>query len=126
SAFPVAKTNSVQKVELNGDLVEITNNFNKTGNLSPFQNTGLLINGEVYTIKTAPNYTGSKIVLGDILQNGEVPHDCFIDEKDKVKWEYLKGAKSIERISSEGHKYKYSEGGMVYPDALDNSSRTII
>ncbi|MEO8934510.1 MAG: DNA (cytosine-5-)-methyltransferase [Xanthomarina sp.] len=125
-AFPVIKTNSIQEIELKGDLVEITNNFNKTGKLSPFQNTGLLIKGKVYTTKTEPNYDGQKTVLGDILQNGEVPKDFFIDEVDKEKWEYLKGSKTIERISSEGHKYNYSEGGMIYPDALDNASRTII
>ncbi|MGM5470462.1 DNA (cytosine-5-)-methyltransferase [Flavobacteriaceae bacterium LMO-SS05] len=126
NAFPVAKTKSIQEIKLKGDLVEITNNFNKTGKLSPFQNTGLLIKGKVYTTKTEPNYDGQKTVLGDILQNGEVPKDFFIDEKDKEKWEYLKGSKTIERISSEGHKYNYSEGGMIYPDALDNASRTII
>lgn len=126
NAFPVAKTKSIQEIKLKGDLVEITNNFNKTGKLSPFQNTGLLIKGKVYTTKTEPNYDGQRTVLGDILQNGEVPKDFFIDEKDKEKWEYLKGSKTIERISSEGHKYNYSEGGMIYPDALDNASRTII
>ncbi|WP_335965144.1 DNA (cytosine-5-)-methyltransferase [Galbibacter sp. PAP.153] len=126
STFPVTKTNPIQEVQLKGDLVEITNNFNKTGKLSPFQNTGLLIKGKVLTTNTKPNYDGDYMVLGDILQNGEVTSEFFIDEKDQEKWEYLKGSKTIERISSEGHKYKYSEGGMIYPDALDNASRTII
>jgi DNA (cytosine-5)-methyltransferase 1 len=126
NAFPVNNTNSIQEIELKGDLVEITNNFNKTGKLSPFQNTGLLVNGKVYTTKTEASYEGNFTVLGDILQNGEVTKDFFIDDKDKDKWEYLKGSKTIERVSSEGHKYKYSEGGMIYPDALDNASRTII
>jgi DNA (cytosine-5)-methyltransferase 1 len=126
NAFPVNNTNSIQEIELKGDLVEITNNFNKTGKLSPFQNTGLLVNGKVFTTKTEASYEGNYTVLGDILQNGEVTKDFFIDDKDKDKWEYLKGSKTIERVSSEGHKYKYSEGGMIYPDALDNASRTII
>lgn len=126
NAFPVNNTNSIQEIELKGDLVEITNNFNKTSNLSPFQNTGLLVNGKVFTTKTEASYKGNFTVLGDILQNGEVTKDFFIDDKDKDKWEYLKGSKTIERVSSEGHKYKYSEGGMIYPDALDNASRTII
>lgn len=126
NAFPVNNTNSIQEIELKGDLVEITNNFNKTGKLSPFQNTGMLVNGKVFTTKTEASYEGDFTVLGDILQNGEVTKDFFIDDKDKDKWEYLKGSKTIERVSSEGHKYKYSEGGMIYPDALDNASRTII
>lgn len=126
NAFPVAKTNSIQEIELKGDLVEITNNFNKNGKLSPFQNTGLLIKGKVYTTKTEPNYDGTKTVLADVLQNGEVTPEFFIDDKDKEKWEYLKGAKTIERKSQDGFVYKYSEGGMIYPDALDNASRTII
>ena len=125
-AFPVAKTNAIQEVELKGDLVEITDNFNKNGKLSPFQNTGLLINGKVFTTKTEPNYDGQKTVLADVLQNGEVTPEFFIDENDKPKWEYLKGAKTIERKSADGFVYKYSEGGMIYPDALDNASRTII
>ena len=126
NAFPVTKTNSIQEVELKGDLVEITNNFNKNGKLSPFQNTGLLLKGKVYTTKTEPNYDGKKTVLADVLQNGEVTPEFFIDDKDKDKWEYLKGAKTIERKSQDGFVYKYSEGGMIYPDALDNASRTII
>lgn len=126
NSFPVAKTNSIQEIELNGDLVEITNNFNKNGKLSPFQNTGLLVNGNVFTTKTEASYEGNFTVLGDILQNGEVTSEFFIDDKDKDKWEYLKGAKTIERKSPDGFVYKYSEGGMIYPDALDNASRTII
>jgi len=126
NAFPVAKTNSIQEVELKGDLVEITNDFNKNGKLSPFQNTGLLIKGKVYTTKTEPNYGGKRTVLADVLQNGEVTPEFFIDKNDEPKWEYLKGAKTIERKSVDGFIYKYSEGGMIYPDALDNASRTII
>lgn len=60
------------------------------------------------------------------MQNGEVTSEFFISDKDKYKWEYLKGAKTIERKSLNGFVYKYSEGGMIFPDALDNASRTII
>lgn len=125
-AFPVKKTNTIQNIELHGDLVEITNTFNKTGKISPFQNTGLLIESKVFTTKTEPSYTGKKTVLGSILQNGEVTPEFFINEDDKPKWEYLKGAKKEKRKTKEGFEYNYSEGGMIYPDALDNASRTII
>jgi len=126
NAFPIEKVNKLKEFEIEGDLVEITNEFNKNGKLSPFQNTGLLFNGKVYTTKTSPKYNGKRTVLGDILQNGQVTPEFFIDENDKKKWEYLKGSKTIERISKDGFKYKYSEGGMIYPDVLDNASRTII
>jgi DNA (cytosine-5)-methyltransferase 1 len=44
----------------------------------------------------------------------------------KEMWEYLKGTKKEKRITKDGFEYNYSEGSMVYPDALDNASRTII
>jgi len=125
-AFPILDINAIQEVKLDGDLVEITNNFNKTGKLSPFQNTGLLINGKVFTSKTAPKYNGSKTVLGDVLQNGEVTSEFFVNDIDKPKWEYLKGAKKEKRTTKDGFEYNYAEGGMIYPDALSNASRTII
>jgi len=126
SVFAVETVKTLQEVELNGDLVELTNNFNKSGKLSPFQNTGLLLKGKVYTVKTKPNYDGERTVLEDVLQNGEVTQEFFIEEKDVPKWEYLKGAKKEKRTTKAGYEYNYSEGGMIYPDALDNASRTII
>ena len=145
-AFPVKETNSYQEVELKGDLVELTNAFNKDGKLSPFQNSGLLFEEKVITTKTEANYNGKYTVLNDILQNGEVSEDFFIEDKplktvktvvnkddslrsistEKQMWEYLKGAKKEKRRTKEGFEYNYAEGGMIYPDALDNASRTII
>lgn len=127
-AFPVKKPNELfgSNFELKGDLVEITNHFNTSSKQSPFENSGVMVGGQVSTIKTEPDYKGDFTVLGDVLQNGEVTDEFFIDEKDKAKWEYLKGSKTLERKSPDGFTYKYSEGGMIYPDALDNASRTII
>ncbi|MGR7812499.1 DNA (cytosine-5-)-methyltransferase [Lacinutrix undariae] len=145
-AFPILKINSLQEVELKGDLVEITDNFNKDGKLSPFLNTGMLINGKVYTAKSQPDHKGKKTKLRDLLQNGEVTDDFFIKDK-KLKtpktitnrdgekrtittevemWEYLKGSKKEKRITQDGFEYNYGEGAMIYPDSLDNASRTII
>jgi len=127
-AFPVKqdKINATSNFKLKGDLVDITNSFNKNGKSSPFENSGVMVYGQVYSMKTHAEYDGDHLTLGDILQNGEVADDFLIDGKDEDKWEYLKGAKTIERVSSNGYKYQYSEGGMIYPDALDNASRTII
>jgi DNA (cytosine-5)-methyltransferase 1 len=126
NAFPVEKTNTIKEVELDGDLVKLTNEFNKEGKLSPFQNTGLMIKGKVFTTKTNPSYDGPKTVLGSILQNGEVTEEFFIDEKDMDKWQYLKGSKKEIRKTKDGFEYNYAEGSMIFPDALDNASRTII
>ena len=125
-AFPVSKTNTIQEIQLQGDLVEITNTFNKTEKLSPFQNTGLLIDGKVFTTKTEPNYDGKKVTLSSILQHGDIAPEFFIDDNDKPKWAYLKGAKKEKRKTKAGFEYHYSEGSMIYPDPLDNASRTII
>lgn len=126
NAFPVEKESLVDIFDLKGNLVEVSDNFNKDGKLSPFHNTGIMINGKVYTQKTKAIYKGNKIVLGDILQNGEVTDEFFIDLDDEKKWSYLKGAKKEKRKTKDGFEYDYSEGGMVFPDALDNASRTII
>ena len=147
NAFSVKnKVSNAKKIELKGNLVEITNEFNKVGKLSPFQNTGLMINGEIFTTKTEPNYNGKRTVLGDILQNGEVTEEFFIKDAnlkspktiyakdgtqeiittEKRMWEYLKGAKKEKRKTKSSFEYNYSEGAMVFPDALDNASRTII
>lgn len=127
TAFPVATdTTSNSDFELEGDLVSITNDFNKNEKLSPFQNTGLLIGGKVYTLKTTPDFDGKRTVLSDVLQNGEVTDEFFIATEDLPKWEYLKGPKKEIRKTTAGFEYNYSEGGMIFPDALDNTSRTII
>lgn len=127
-AFPVSvdKVNAQSKFKLKGDIVSISENFNKNELTGMFENTGLMIDGKVTTIKTKPNYDGKITILSDIIQNGEVPSEFYIDEKDFDKWEYLKGAKKEMRKNAQGFEYNYSEGGMIFPDPLDKPSRTII
>jgi len=144
-AFPVEETKTIQEVELKGDLVELTNNFNKDGKLSPFQNTGLLIKGQVYTTKTEPKYDGKRMTLGSLLLTEEVAEEFYIEDKplrnpktvisegverviktEKEMWSYLKGSKKEKRVTQDGYEYNYSEGGMIYPDPLNKASRTII
>lgn len=73
-----------------------------------------------------PNYDGPRTVLGDVLQNSEVANEFYIPSEDLPKWQYLKGAKKEIRTAKNGFEYNYNEGSMVFPDALDNASRTII
>ncbi len=127
NAFPVEQpSKKTIDFELKGDLVEISGQFNKNEKLSPFHNTGVCVNEQVFTTKTTPKYNGSKTLLGDVLQNAEVAEEFFIPSEDLPKWEYLKGGKKEVRTAKNGFQYNYSEGSMVFPDALDNASRTII
>ncbi len=127
-AFPVTSENSLfpTEFELKGDIVSISENFNKNGTTGLFENTGLMINGFVTTLKTQPNYDGKFTILRDLIQNGEVTSEFYIDKNDLDKWAYLKGPKKEMRTNTQGFEYHYSEGGMIFPDPLDKPSRTII
>nr|WP_321415412.1 DNA (cytosine-5-)-methyltransferase [uncultured Allomuricauda sp.] len=126
-AFPVEQTTkNLVEFDLEEDLVQLSHNFNKEEKLSPFLNTGMCIDGKVSTLKTIPAYDGKRTFLSDILKKGKVPPEYSIDETDLAKWKYLKGSKKEIRKTSNGFEYNYSEGSMVFPDALDQPSRTII
>ena len=128
NAFPVQSDNILfpKEFKLNGDIVEISENFNINGKTGMFENTGIMINGIVTTIKTKPSYEDKFTILKDIIQNGEVTEEFYINEEDLDKWFYLKGAKKEMRKNAQGFEYNYSEGGMIFPDSLDKPSRTII
>lgn len=128
NAFPVTAENTLFPIEftLKGDIVDISTNFNKNTVSGFFENTGIMINGKVSTIKTKPVYEGRFSMLKEIIQNGEVTEDFYIKEDDLDKWLYLKGPKKEMRKNAEGFEYNYSEGGMIFPDPLDKPSRTII
>lgn len=115
-AFPVTSENSLfpTEFELKGDIVSISENFNKNGTTGLFENTGLMIKGLVTTLKTQPNYVGNFTILRDLIQNGEVTSEFYIDKNDLDKWIYLKGPKKEMRKNAQGFKYHYSEGGMIF------------
>ena len=125
----IKEKNSVSNFKIEGDVFEVSNNFNKKGEkISPFKNSGIMINKEIYTIETTPVFEGKKTTLGEIiLLNGAVTPAFYVEEKAIKKWEYLKGSKSEERVNkATGFKYHYAEGSMVFPDPLNKPSRTII
>jgi DNA (cytosine-5)-methyltransferase 1 len=128
NAFPVVDEQDLSPTQfkLKGDVVEISNHFNKETITGMFENTGLMVDGRVVTLKTKTYYEGNRITLGNILQNGEVTPDFYINKDDLDKWMYLKGPKKEMRKHANGFEYHYSEGGMAFPDPLDRPSRTII
>jgi len=127
-AFPITSENILFPTEfiLKGDIVSVSENFNKNETTGLFENTGLMINGLVTTLKTRPNYFGNFMILKDLIQNSDVRPEFYIDKSDLDKWIYLKGPKKEMRTNAQGFEYNYSEGGMVFPDSLDKPSRTII
>lgn len=129
-AFPVSSLN-IQKLPkeflLESDIVAISEKFNISGGITPFENTGIMIDGKVTTIKTSASYDGYYTILKDVLINdNDIADSYFVSDEDKPKWEYLKGAKKEIRKNAEGYEYNYSEGGMIFPEPLDRPSRTII
>lgn len=113
-----------------------------------FQNTGIMNQGFIYTIKTEPKYSGKQITLGDIMETGEVAEEYFVTEKDlyytspeithsdesvvklskeeRHTWQYIKGAKKILRQSSNGHEYLFTEGAIPMVDEYDKPARTML
>jgi len=136
-AFPVqtAKKTQLELFEnldidafnIKGNLVEITEKFNKEkGGKGVFENSGVMKDREVWTIKTEPKYEGNKTTLKDILvSHNEVTEEFYLGE-DTERWKYLKGAKREERKKSNGEIFYYVEGPMSFPDKLNRPMRTII
>lgn len=115
-------------IHLDEEADVITTKFNKSGGKSPFLNSGYYSNGVAHTIKTVAKLADNPMTLGDVLiPDSQVPEEYWIEGKRLKEWEYLKGAKSIERThKGSGTTYNYAEGKMAYPDLLTNPSRTIL
>lgn len=128
-AFPVLESETSPSVfTIDGDLGEVSENFNKGKKTSPFENAGLMIDRTVYTCRLTPKYSGPYVTLGDVLiPDSQVADDFFINDDEVSKWQYAKGGKSERRVNkTTGYEYNYSEGAMAFPDSTDKASRTII
>jgi DNA (cytosine-5)-methyltransferase 1 len=131
--FPVKETaHRMHGIKIGKDPVKISEDFSEFSKdasaKSPFENAGVMINGEVFTVKVEYDYEGKCTTLGDIVEMDEkkVPEEFFIDEKQMKTWKYLKGGKKEERKTKLGYVYHYAEGPMTFPDSLLKASRTIV
>lgn len=121
------KEKSVSEFDIEGTIQKVSSGFNKGKKDSPFGNAGMMMNRHVYSVDADSVYDGPRQTLGgNLIDEKLVPEEFFISDEDLPKWQYEKGAKKIERVSKEGYKYIFSEGGMTFPDYLDQPSRTII
>jgi DNA (cytosine-5)-methyltransferase 1 len=127
-AFPHTDNGSMfpDEFHLKGDIVSISSSFNNRTSPVTFENSGMMVKGIVTTIKTSCCYEGPMTTLGDIIEDNITGESFRIDEEYLERWIYLKGPKKETRVNAEGFEYHYSEGGMLFPDALDRPSRTII
>lgn len=127
--FPII--DEIKKIEVTDineyeDVLTVSNEY--TG--GKFLTSGSMINGVArhFDVKAAVEklYTLERL-LDDASEHNEVDKTAFIVENDKLdKWKYLKGGKRIERTSKTGHKYIYSEGGMAFPDKMEEPARTML
>ena len=147
SAFPIIIKEGHKEIKISKDFDLESKKFNNQGKLSPFKNSGVMINGKILTNKSSSEYDSHFVTLGDILEEEPVDNEFYINKSKPVikevieqingsvktietvwdKWNYLKGAKSQWKYNkAHGYKYKYGEGKMNFPDPLDKPSRTII
>lgn len=102
----------------------VSDNFNKGQKESPFGDAEIMRERHIFSVDTITAYEGTYMTLGgNLVDESLVPEELFIPADGVAKWEYEKGAKKIERMSKEGFKYIFSEGGMAFPDSLDKPSR---
>ena len=148
SAFNVsiATPEKISKGNISKKFNEVSANFNKGGGLSPFYNSGVMFEGKYFSAKTVAVKT-TKCPLEEILETENIDKSFYIDKEKKVKyqsieqidgttieihtewdkWNYLKGRKNEWRINKTfGYKYKYGEGKMIFPEPINEPSRTII
>lgn len=124
---PLASDIDAPDLKLEGDLTELTQSFGVGNSHTPFMSAGVMWRRAVWTRSVVAKYAGSRLVLGDVLQEvGTVPDSFFIQEEQRERWAYLKGPKNIPRIAKNGHEYLYSEGGIAFPDSIDQPSRTVL
>jgi len=101
------------------DLPELSESFS-----APFYNSGIMIDGNVISKEVLP-LEAKATTLGEIRHTEAVDEKYFLNGSLE-KWQYLKGAKRIERVRPNGEPYCFSEGAISFPDHLDKPARTML
>ena len=144
-SFPVENIDikKIRTQKLPEGLGELSDHFQFN-----FENSGVMINGVIYTARTTPVYEGKQITLGDIMETGDVDEQFFIPEsklyytdpevthsneregklpkESRQTWQYLKGGKKLSRTAANGHEYIFSEGAISMVDPYDKPARTML
>ena len=144
-SFPVyiCDDKEISMVRLPENIGEVSSLFSFS-----FENTGIMKDGMIYTLKTTSSYNGDQITLGDIMEEGDVDKSLFIpkerlyyttpdvthsdetkerlSDEERKTWQYIKGAKKLPRKAKSGHEYIFSEGPMPMIDEYDKPARTML
>lgn len=104
------------------DILDVSNNFE-----FEFRNSGVCFDGKISTVQTTPNnlIINPPLTLFNLLEKS-VAEKYYLSERDFEKWNFMKGAKAIERTSKTGHKYTFREGALSFPDSIDKPARTML
>ncbi|UXV32195.1 DNA (cytosine-5-)-methyltransferase [Mammaliicoccus sciuri] len=111
--------NREDTISLSDNIVDVSEHFK-----FQFWNSGIMRNGRIYTADTKA-VAEKPTTLADIIEKEYDSKYILTDERLK-KFQFLRGGKKIERTTSDGHKYYYSEGGMSPTDSLDLPGRTML
>jgi DNA (cytosine-5)-methyltransferase 1 len=116
------------------DPKTVSDTFGVGARRTAFKNAGVMRrsgsgrHAAVWTLDVESTYDGPRQILADILDDAaDVDPVFFVRPEDVEKWRFLKGAKSLKRVSrSTGMEYTYDEGPIPFPDPTDGPSRTIL
>lgn len=123
-SFPCVKSTKKPRI-VSGNLAEFADLVQMSrGFAEIFQNSGVMINNEYYSLEVEPKYE-LPIPLRDVLHQEQVLDRYFLSS-NLHKWEFLKNAKRIPRVKPNGEEYFYSEGPISFPENLDLPSRTML
>lgn len=117
--FPVIDVSDVTSIEVSESPQQATESF-----CFNFSNAGVMINNTIYTASITEK-AETPVLLKSVLEE-DVDKKYYISKENLKKWQYLKGAKKIPRIASNGHKYIYSEGPVSFPDDWEKPARTML
>ena len=102
------------------ELSDVSKDFAAT-----FYNSGFMLDYQVYTQETSPEYDGKGRTLREILEKNVDEH-YYVTDEELVKWKEAKGAKRLVRKHKDGTSYIYAEGSIPFPDNLDVPGRTML
>jgi len=91
-----------------------------------FFSSGYMRDGVVFSAQTVSIPRELKPLSSVLQPASDIDKKYYLSEEQSRKFEYLRGAKKIERTSSTGHSYIFSEGAMAPTDSLEKPGRTML